>query len=147
MSVFEDALKVATVLHKGQKCKVGKPYIFHPIRVAFEVINQGDKYMQVAVLHDTIEDCGVSAEDLISFGIDADVVEAVAILSRPPKGSENRPTYKEYIEKIKASGNRLARFVKIADLWDNIGRVHELPEKDRGIVKRYFDALRVLGGV
>lgn len=93
----------------------------------------------VAYLHDTMEDGGITTEQLRKEGIPERVIEAVNALTRPPP-EERQMTYQEYIEKI-VKPNELAREVKIADLRSN------LKDNDNpGQVKRYERALKALLG-
>jgi GTP diphosphokinase / guanosine-3',5'-bis(diphosphate) 3'-diphosphatase len=146
MTSFEDALAFAAKAHKGQvdKSRTPRPYILHPMRVAMRVETAGDEAMQVGVLHDVIEDCGVVPADLREAGFSEDVIEAVVLLSRPPQGAPNRPTHAQYVQAIKDSGNRLAILVKFADLGDNMNRVDDLPPEQRSIRKRYDQGFRIL---
>lgn len=70
--------------------------------------------MKVAWLHDLLEDTEWEAENLRDVGLPGHVVDAVELLSN---GSE---TYREYVERLCASGNRLALEVKRADLESNV---------------------------
>lgn len=58
----------AAEAHAGQYRKTGDkiPYISHPMRVAKNLARHGaaDDVISAAVLHDVIEDCGVSASEL-----------------------------------------------------------------------------------
>jgi (p)ppGpp synthase/HD superfamily hydrolase len=144
MACFEDALAFAAKAHKGQLDKSKRPYILHPMRVAMKVETAGDEAMQVAVLHDVIEDCGVTPQELRRLGFSDEVIEAVVLLSRPPQGAPNRPTYAQYVQAIKDSGNRLAILVKMADLGDNMSRIDDLPPEQRSIRKRYDQGFRIL---
>lgn len=66
----------------------------------------------VAALHDTVEDCPVSLENLREMGLREELVEAVdSITHRPGE------RYADYI--VRCAENRLARMVKVADLLDN----------------------------
>ena len=50
------AIQFAARLHHGQKDKAGAPYILHPLRVMLACKTEDERI--VAVLHDTVEDCG-----------------------------------------------------------------------------------------
>jgi (p)ppGpp synthase/HD superfamily hydrolase len=144
MKTLEQTMIYAITKHAGQKDRSGNPYIFHPIRVAYSVIEYGEEYAQAGLLHDVIEDCGVSTEQLLSEGFSPTVVEAVSLLSRPAPGTENRPTYSEFIEKIRDSKNEIAIELKIADLNDNLRRIDSLPPEEQDIRHRYEKALKIL---
>ncbi|MFM8626246.1 MAG: HD domain-containing protein [Actinomycetota bacterium] len=72
--LLEKALVQATTWHAGQSRKVeAEPYIGHLLGVASLVIEHGGNEGQVcaALLHDSIEDCGVTTEELKNlFGPD-----------------------------------------------------------------------------
>lgn len=116
-----DAVGFATAVHKSQRDKAGQPYIGHPLRVMARV--DGLHEQMAAVLHDVIEDCDVSAEQLTSWGCPSDVVAAVVALSKVPGES-----LEESIARVRA--DPLARTVKLADIADNAddARLALLPE-------------------
>lgn len=69
------AASFAAQKHQGQKRKgdAGEPYINHPLEVANLLANIGGiddiDVLMAAVLHDTVEDCGVTADELrVLFG-------------------------------------------------------------------------------
>lgn len=66
------AFELARDAHGNQRRKSGEPYILHPIEVAricTEEIGLGPTAVIAALLHDVVEDTGISQEDiLIQFG-------------------------------------------------------------------------------
>jgi len=72
--------------HRGQSRRSGEPYIQHPLAVARIVADLGldDVTVAAALLHDAVEDTGVSLEDLqADFGSDvAAIVDGVTKLDR-----------------------------------------------------------------
>lgn len=70
---------IAYRAHKGQADKADKPYINHPRYVADHCQTQKEKC--VAWLHDVLEDTTLTTEDLLSFGVDAKIVETARTLS------------------------------------------------------------------
>jgi len=143
---LEHAVQFAMMAHAGQSDRSGHPAILHPLRVMVGVSVHGDETMAAAVLHDVIEDTPWTEDELLSEGFSAGVVEVVQLLSRPPQGAPNRPTYKEFIRRIKDSGNTMAFAIKVQDIFDNLGRLHELPPEEQAIAHRYQDALAILRG-
>jgi hypothetical protein len=154
--IHENAERIARSAHENQKDKAGRTYIDHPYRVVQNVrsyerfiwehdpkrlLDQGGKHVAniidaaiaAAWLHDVIEDSGehgeqITAQQLLSSAIPAQVVEAVMLLTddqRVPREIEpglQRKSLKtqlklDYYKKIKE--NEVARIVKIADLADN----------------------------
>ena len=111
---YEEALELALRAHRGQKDKVGEPYIRHPIRVAERV--EGDDARVVALLHDVLEDTDMTREDLRRAGVDGQLLEALELLTRTA-GQE----YADYVAAV--ADNDLARAVKLADVADNLERL------------------------
>ena len=61
------ALNYARKLHKGQYRKSGEPYIIHPLTMVCQAISLGienDIILSAILLHDVVEDCNVSVNDL-----------------------------------------------------------------------------------
>jgi (p)ppGpp synthase/HD superfamily hydrolase len=135
------AIDFALNNHLHQIDKAGRPYFGHVIRVALTVQPLGEDYFITGLLHDTIEDCGVTKEDIAALWGDV-VAEAVDSVSRRKDES-----YMELIER--ASKNKIGVRVKLADLADNSDpeRISVLPEAERSIVNRYNKARLVLEGI
>jgi (p)ppGpp synthase/HD superfamily hydrolase len=136
-SNIEDAIDLALRVHKGQKDKAGAPYILHPLRVMLSM--DTDTERQVAVLHDVIEDAGITAKFLRSEGFSEEVCSAVVVLTKKPGESNDK-----YLDRIYE--NPIARKVKMADLKDNmnLSRIKEPTEKDRKRVEKYKKAKEFL---
>lgn len=133
------AERLARHAHGDHVDKAGEHYVDgHLTRVAGLV--EGDDAKAVGWLHDILEDTPVTAEDLLVAGIPPRVVDAVKLLTRPPKGAPNRPTYADYIATLWVSRNPLAIAVKLADLKDHLNE--HCPPRLR---PRYEAALLVLG--
>lgn len=129
------AATIAEKVHAEQKRRDGAPYMNHVREVADA--QRSPEARMVALLHDTMEDGGVTAGQLREQGIPERVIQAVEALTRPPP-EERQMTYQQYIEQI-VKPNELARQVKIADLRSN------LKDNDNpGQVKRYERALKAL---
>ena len=127
---IEDAIVLAAQSHRGQVDKAGAPYILHPLRV---LLRQKDEAGRIAaVLHDVLEDAGITIEFLRERGYSEEVLRALDALTR--RAGES---YAEFIER--AAGNPLARRVKLADLADNMdaSRLPDVTEKDRERLARY----------
>lgn len=65
-NLVNDAFIFALEAHKGQLRKDGKSYISHPFAVAMELAQNGaaPELIAAGLLHDTIEDAGVTSEEL-----------------------------------------------------------------------------------
>ena len=132
---YEDALALALTVHRGQRDKMGEPYIRHVVRVAETV---SDDARAAALLHDVIEDGDVTAASLVERGVPDSVVRVVETLTRRD-GEE----YAAYIERV--AEDATARAVKLADLADNLDRLEEwakvVDERDAAALRRrYTDA-------
>ena len=119
--ILEQAIQLAKTLHEGQVDKSGKPYIEHPLRVMSFVESIDCKIL--AVLHDVLEDCDVTPEELVAAGIPTELVEVLTLLTKR-KGER----YFDYIER--ASRDERTRLVKLADLKDNMDLTRLYPTID-----------------
>jgi guanosine-3',5'-bis(diphosphate) 3'-pyrophosphohydrolase len=142
-NTIEAAVLFATACHAGQKDKGGRPYILHPLRVMLAVAPD-QIAMMAAVMHDVVEDCECTLDDLRTAGFSEEVIEIVDLLSRPTKDAPDRPTHRQYVGRICDSKNPRAVSIKLCDSRDNLDRVNELPEDQRGIAKRYQQAIDLL---
>lgn len=82
--LLERAVRFASVAHRGQMRKGSAvPYISHPIQVAWLLVRAGftdETLLAAAVLHDVMEDCDVTLEELRQE-FSPEVAEIVARLS------------------------------------------------------------------
>jgi (p)ppGpp synthase/HD superfamily hydrolase len=134
---LEDVIAFAVQAHKGQKDKVGDPYILHPLRMMTRVY--GTHARMAALLHDVVEDTGHSLEDLRALGVPAPVLAAVDCLTKR-KGE----SYEQFVERVLT--DPIARKVKLADLEDNmdVRRLPEVNDKGRERLTKYIRAWRRL---
>ena len=135
----ELALRVASNAHMGQFDKSGKPYIFHPLHLASQLMYDPE-LATIAMLHDVPEDTLVNIEDLIEYGFSNRVIEALILLTH----KEGVP-YDEYIEGI--CTNLDAITVKRKDLQHNsdITRLKGVKTKDVDRLVKYHRAFIRLG--
>lgn len=79
------AYKCANDLHRGQKRKSGEPYIIHPVRVAYILLTEmhliDADAICAALLHDTIEDTGITEAELAKL-FNPDIAYLVAGVSK-----------------------------------------------------------------
>lgn len=143
-SLVELAKATAVRAHEGQVDKLGAAYIGHPARVAghARALGGSPEAIATAWLHDVIEDCEVSAEDLRNSGIPETVIEAVQLLSKRPGQS-----LEEYCAAVR--GNALALLVKQADLADNtdLERTSQLDSVTRQRLAEKYRRTRALLGL
>jgi len=137
MNLIEKALSVALKAHEGQKDKMGKTYILHPLRVMAKM--ESEEEICIALLHDVIEDSDVTADYLLEQGFPTKIVETIQCLSK--KGSES---YENFINRIMK--NPKAVKVKCADIEDNLDltRLDSFSEKDLPWVTKYQRAWKKL---
>ena len=142
---FIKASGIAKKAHVGQKDKAGKDYFYHPCTVV-EYLHCGDcipedhvDVMTAAILHDVVEDTAVTLDDLKTFGLSKNVIEAVDVLTK-----REEDDYFDYIRKVK--NNKIARYVKDADLRTNmdLSRIPNPGKKDLERVEKYKKARKVL---
>jgi (p)ppGpp synthase/HD superfamily hydrolase len=140
-SRVRQAIQFATIRHKDQKDKAGKPYIAHCFRVALAVWNCGEDHFIAGILHDTVEDTPTTLDEIESlFG--KNVRNAVDSVSR--RETPKKESYDDFVLRSKA--DPIGRIVKIADLYDNMSpeRRPEPPVELDKKLERYEKALAVL---
>ena len=126
MATLERALQIAVQAHAGQKDKSGAAYIFHPLRVMMRCTAPEAKI--VGLLHDVVEDTGVTFAQLEAEGFSPAVLAALRLVTH-----DDGSPYHEYVERMKP--NPIAVEVKLADLEDNCD-LRRLPEVDDRTVER-----------
>ena len=132
---LEDTIIYAANAHRGQTDKAGRAYITHPLRVMNNLgLNAPLEAQMAALLHDVVEDCGVSLGDLRDAGFPESVVVAVDHLT---KNAEGERDYQKAIER--AALDPIARRVKLADLTDNmdLSRIPKPTPDDEKRVAKY----------
>ena len=135
--LFDRALQIAIQAHREQKDKSGREYIMHPIRVAERCKDPRAKI--VALLHDTIEDTGVTAEYLHSEGFPDEIINGVLSMTK-----QEGESYEDFVRR--AAKNPIGKEVKIADLEDNmdIRRLQKITEDDVARFRKYLRAWQYL---
>lgn len=152
-----DAYRFARKRHNGQVRRNGDPYITHPLEVAYQVAKRGygKTVIITALLHDVIEDCGISFSEIQSlFG--PQVARNLSLLTKPKyidggwvwahedKYHGREDQYRKamhnerstiYYARLIASGNMDAIVVKFFDGSHNLKEIGNLPEakRDRNI--------------
>ena len=131
------ALKLCFAAHRDQTDKSGMPYVFHPFHLAEQMT---DEYTTtVALLHDVVEDTGLTFDDLAAEGFPEEVISALKLLTHDVKVE-----YMDYVARIK--DNPIAKAVKLADLKHNsdTSRLDSVDEKALKRVAKYAEAMRLL---
>ena len=141
-SLLEQAIRIAVDAHSGQTypSPEPEPYILHPLRVMASM--DGERARIAAVLHDVVEDCDVTLDQLEGEGFPLDLLRTLDCLTRRD-GEE----YSAYIERVATDAT--ATRVKIADLEDNL-RNNRALDRTRDVdarIRRYEGALGRLSGL
>lgn len=132
------ALRYCLTCHEGQLDKTGLPYALHPIHLAEQMHSEDETC--AALLHDVMEDCGKTPDDLRGIGMNDRIVEALALLTHDPA-----LPYLNYVRRLR--DNPVACAVKIADLRHNsqLARLDEVRPRDVERLRKYMEARVVLG--
>ena len=131
---LERAIAIAATAHAGQVDKGGAPYILHPLKVMLRMSSLEERI--VAVLHDVVEDCGISLEDLRKEGFSEAVLSAIESVTKVPGES-----YENFVER--AAQNPIGRVVKLADLEENsdLSRIASPSWEDLERIEKYRRAI------
>ena len=140
----KDALVVATKCHLGQKRKTGEPYIIHPIQSAklLADMNMDWQTIAAALLHDVMEDCGVSFMELENkFGVEvATLVDGVTKLpsvnlnqDKDNNDSSSVIARAATVRKLLLATSEDARvmLIKLSDTLHNMQTLHALNKDDQ----------------
>ena len=125
------AVTYATEAHMGQKRKKSDiPYIYHPLNLACHALSMNitdDAIIAACLLHDVVEDCGVTYEEL---PVNDETKELVRLLTHCKTTPENRDEImREYYSKI--ASNPKAALVKCIDRCNNITTMSWALSRDR----------------
>lgn len=140
---IEAARKLMRSLFEGILDKGGKPYAEHCERVEAGLPDWvSDDARCAALLHDVVEDCGITGGDLRRMCFSDRTVWLVLMLSRMTKET----AYIDWIRSIAATGDAELIAIKLSDNIDNSDpvRIAALPPEQRDIVRRYERARRIL---
>jgi len=121
---FSKALAFASLKHSSQRRKDNTPYIFHPIRVAMELSDEGYdvRYQIAGLFHDLLEDTDATEEELKNF-CDSEMLEAVRLVTK-----REGQTKEEYFSGILS--HPMAKAVKSADRMDNLKDLAKQPSPE-----------------
>ena len=136
--VTKNAIRFCYNAHAGQLDKAGLPYVNHPLHLAEQMSTEDETC--VALLHDVMEDCGATPEDLLALGISPEALAAVQLLTH-----KDGVPYLDYVRTV--GENPIARRVKVADLRHNgdLTRLDEVGPKDIARLRKYRMARVILG--
>ncbi|WP_086934224.1 RelA/SpoT family protein [Agarilytica rhodophyticola] len=131
--------------HTGQFRRSGEPYITHPLAVAniLASIRMDYQSLMVAMLHDVIEDTGISKEAIVEqFGETvADIVDGVSKLAKIEYETQAEKQAKNFQKMALAMAQDLrVIIVKLSDRLHNMRTLGALPpEKKRRIAKETLE--------
>ncbi|NOS75206.1 MAG: bifunctional (p)ppGpp synthetase/guanosine-3',5'-bis(diphosphate) 3'-pyrophosphohydrolase [Methyloglobulus sp.] len=131
--------------HSGQFRKSGEAYICHPVAVAISLaeMRMDANCIMAAILHDVIEDTGVSKQDLAkTFNPEvSELVDAVTKLTKIDSKSHAEAQAENVRKMFLAMGKDLrVIMVKLADRLHNMQTLGAMPaEKKRRIARETLD--------
>lgn len=128
------AIALAATRHAGQFDKGGMPYSLHVLKVMHYTKSDDLEILMIAVLHDIVEDTGITYQELHEMGFTDCVIGGIRLLTKIPGQSAD-----EYKAGLLTS--RDAIIVKLADLRHNsdIRRLKGVTEKDVKRVVKYHN--------
>ena len=143
MTLLEKAVAFALEAHGGtvRKGKASRPYILHPLEamIIAASMTDDDEVLAAAVLHDTVEDTPVTADDIRrEFG--DRVAELVADESEDKQ--KDRPAAETWKERKQATIDHLreADFgAKVICLGDKLANLREMARDHKEIGDRLWD--------
>lgn len=147
MKMVRAAYNFAAVAHKDQKRRTGEPYIIHPIavaRIVAEEMGLGANPVMAAFLHDVIEDCPYTIDDIRErFG--DDVAFLVGVVTKQKKAKYDKSKQVDNFRQILSSVQFDVRaiLVKLADRLHNMRTLSSMrPDKQMKIASEtdYFYA-------
>jgi guanosine-3',5'-bis(diphosphate) 3'-pyrophosphohydrolase len=131
-AMISRAYELARDAHQGQTRKSGEPYIQHPVAVAKIVAELGldDVTVSAALLHDAVEDTGVTLDDITSaFGADvAAIVDGVTKLDRlkfDSKEAQQAATMRKML--VAMAKDLRVLIIKLSDRLHNMRTVAAMP--------------------
>jgi (p)ppGpp synthase/HD superfamily hydrolase len=132
---LEKAIIYATEKHKGVvRQGDGTPYILHPLSVLFILakVKKSNNYYLLAVaaiLHDVVEDCGVTLEEIAEkFGHAVAALVSELTSDKSQIELKTKPVY--LLEKMLGMTSYALR-LKLADRLHNVSDLESLPPKKR----------------
>lgn len=140
-NIFDRAVAFALKAHEGQKRKDGGVYILHPLEDAAIVgtMTNDLEILAAAVLHDTVEDTPVTAEDILeNFG---ERVAALVAHETEDKRPEMKPSDSWRIRKEESLAVLKDSGIETKMLWvgDKLSNMRSLSRAYDVLGERVFD--------
>ena len=123
--LIAEAYNASHAAHRGQTRKSGEPFVYHPLATAdvLAELRLDPTTIAAALLHDVLEDTGVTKEELSErFGDEvAEIVDGVTKLKRLPSGNLEE-AQAESLRKMIVAMSRDVRviIIKLADRLHNM---------------------------
>ncbi len=135
LKIVEHAANFASEKHAGQFRRSGEPYLVHLINVAYilATLKCGPKTVAAGFLHDVIEDCGLTRDELAEEfdGEIADIVEAVTKIGTLRYKGKDDPEYQAANHRkifIAMAKDVRVILVKLCDRLHNMRTLEYQPE-------------------
>ena len=135
LSMIQKAANFAAEHHAGQFRKSGEPYVVHLYNVAYilATMRVGPKTIAAGFLHDSIEDCGITRDELAEQfdGEVADIVEAVTKIGTLKFKGKDDPEYQAANHRkifIAMAKDVRVILVKLVDRLHNMRTLEYQPE-------------------
>ena len=145
LAIINKAYDFAYEMHKEQKRSSGEPYFVHVLNVAYELakLRTDPNTIAAGLLHDIIEDCGVTAEEFKEmFGEEIyEIVEAVTKISNLKFTDESEYQASNHRKILIAMAKDVrVILVKLVDRLHNMRTLEYLaPEKQKRIARETLD--------
>ena len=112
-NLIDKSLGIITNLFNDKLDKGNSPYVLHLLKV-YQGVNTNEEKI-VALLHDVLENTDTTMDDLKELGYSKEIIDTIVVLTKK-KGED----YRDYIERIINSGDKIAMNVKLSDLKCNM---------------------------
>ncbi len=144
-TVCDKAVNFALKAHEGQKRKDGSIYILHPLEVAVIAgsMTRDIDVLCAAVLHDTVEDTPVTAEEILeNFGERIAALVASETENKRPEMDSSlswKIRKEESLEELKNCNDTAVRILWVADKLSNMRSLYRDLEKNGYAVFERFN--------
>ncbi len=137
IELVRKAYRFADEGHLGQLRKNGEPYITHPIAIATQCTEWklDAQALMAALMHDVMEDCGVTKSDLIEkFGSSvADLVDGLTKLDKLEFNTREENQAESFRKMLLAMARDVrVILIKLADRTHNMRTMSDMPREKWG---------------
>lgn len=153
---YTDLVGLVQRQHGDAEDRLGRPWYQHfervSLRLIFRLPGATKGQVQAALLHDAMMAGGGGEPFLRSLGVEEEAIRIVALTTPPPHGDyfraleaitpEDNAIYRDYVERLVATGDRGALHMKLADFQDTCDMLGEatLPALKLQLRDRYRPA-------